>query len=388
MVRRSSRSESSKAKDTKDYKDSEEMDLRRVLRMLGSSTTDKDAAVERRRKGVEAGRIYSGEMLDGYLIIGLNEACVQRARKQGDKQPSFLIWDAIHEDTQEEMVLKGVNPALAAEKPELGMLLLNEFRVLSILEHKNIAKSFNLLRKGGMQYIPLEYLSFALEDVIGDQPTLEGLAFFAMESANAMQYLEKEGVVHGDIKLSQFRAGYDQTNPRYKTIKLIDFGGARHPKLVPTARIMYTPAYAAPEILSAAESKDAQRRIDAFTHEADMYSLGLLYSLIALTGKMRCDEISAVFYEPGKCAQKAVQAVYDHHVPYQFNRIIEAMVKERAEERIDANELMERLRAFNFHFGLGPRVETTVDLYTNEVIGKRVMRPELVPAAANARSGR
>ncbi len=335
-------------------------------------------AREKRKKQIMSSMVMPGEMLGKYIIFGITHGCAARTggMVSSDRQPNFIVWDAEDTDNEQDRVLKSANPKALLDTPELEAYIQNEWNVLRRLDHRNIVRAYKPIKKKHMTYLPMEYLPYGIHEVIGAKPDLEGIAFFASEAARAMQHLKREEVVHGDIKPSQFMAGHDPKDFSYSVVKLIDFGAAHHPETLPVG-VTHTPAYAAPEVLSVVGSSqtDELTKILAFTHKSDMYSLGLTIARIALTSKMDHHDVSDVFTEPGKSAQRAREALYDHHLPYLLNRIIENMTEQDRNDRIDADEAIARINDLMFVFDLGPKMKVSKDLYSGKETGRWIERP-------------
>ncbi|MBN1544287.1 protein kinase [Candidatus Woesearchaeota archaeon] len=350
----------------------------RILKhFFGEKAFDKSRkAREKRLKQIKKGLVVPGEVMGEYLIHRMNPGCIERARKSGKTIPCFNILDVTHLPTEEDRVLKTPNPALMIDRPDLEFYLQNEWRVLSRLNHRNIIKAYRPIQKRKVPYLPLEYLPYQLHEIIGKRPALEGIVFFALEAATAMQCLEQEGVVHGDIKPQQFMAGHDPEDFRYSVVKLLDFGAARHPDIPPVG-VIYTPAYLAPETKRAVETAGLsdEEKVAAFTHKSDIFALGLSYARVALSSEMASAEVSILFAEPGKAAKMTVEAMYDHHLPYLFNRIIEMMIAEDPDERIDADEVVRRFQDFMLTFNLGPKTVISKNLYSGKVLNRSTDRP-------------
>jgi serine/threonine protein kinase len=357
-------------------------DLRALLRALGASTRQSNMAAERWKNKVEASRIHPREVLGDYIVQGLTHGCKRRAQENIAVQ-KFKVWGATHLPSGEDRVLKAANPKLLTQRPELEEFTKNEHKVLSRLDHPNIITVYDPVVKGCMTYLPMEHLPFCAEDVIGDRPDMEGITFFAKEGTKALQYLKREGVVHGDIKPSQFRVGPHPNNRKYNIVKLLDFGGSTHPDL-PHVGMIYTAVYVAPELLAVvgtdacsrvlSDPDDIARRFKLMTHKADMFAFGLTVARVALSSTSNHDDISTIFDEPGKCASRAVEAMYGNHLPYMLNRIIEAATHADPNERIDADQMMEQLKSFCKVFGLGPKIEKRRDLYSGEIRVARAVR--------------
>ncbi|AMV24045.1 Serine/threonine-protein kinase PknH [Gemmata sp. SH-PL17] len=107
-----------------------------------------------------------------------------------------------------------------------------------------------------------------------DEPYLVGACAVAAKIAHAVAYLNNHGVIHGDLKPSNIVVGPGGTP------HLIDFNlsTAEAPRMV-----RGTPAYMAPELLSAARAGGTAAGIDAV--RADLFSLGLVVTEL-LTGRL------------------------------------------------------------------------------------------------------
>jgi serine/threonine protein kinase len=172
--------------------------------------------------------------------------------------------------------------AVKVIRPELSTdWLLERFRqerqILARLDHVNIAR---IVDGGstpeGLPYFVMDYVDgpsinrFCAEHALGSRARL---ALFQQVCA-AVQYLHRNGVIHGDLKPPNILVGVDGA------VKIVDFGIASAiaapQALSPNKRLpLMTPGYASAE----------QMRGEALTPACDVYSLGvILYEL--LTGSI------------------------------------------------------------------------------------------------------
>ncbi len=334
--------------------------------------------MERQQKKIRESTLARWDDFQDHIVYGVTRGCAQRMHKNSDdpdKQPKFTLYDTLHQPSGEDRIFKFANPSVLTKRPELDDMIINEHSVIERLDHPNIVKTRGLLRKGIISYLVLEYLPYNIAEIIGTKPDLQGAAFFLSESAKAIQYLHSQGVVHGDIKPAQFMGGYAQENPKYRVLKLLDFTGAIHPELPLPPRLPYTPGYAAPEVIAANGTKDADSKIKAFSHKADIYSLGISYAKVALRSAAKPDEISAVFNDPTLIAERVQEAMCLFHLPFRFAALIKDMTAPNPSDRPNIEEVMPHVEEFCMFNRLYDVTEITRDLYSGEVTKIKVTRP-------------
>ncbi len=338
---------------------------------------DMDEYKKNLAKAIRESAVQRGTCLGNYMVDSLTIGCWKKVkandyenRENGIYDPlTFLVRDAFYflpEGGVDCRVLKYANPEVLIKKPRLNKLIEREWQVISKLGHPNIVKCFPLVRKGKINYLPLEYLPKNVFDVIGAKPDLEGIYFFAFQAAQALRYLNSQGVVYGDINIQQFMAANDPECDGFSVIKLMDFTNSLHPDVFTSSIISYTPGYVAPELNKAIEDETVFEAQEKFlTPKADIYSLGVTLAKVALTSKMDHSEISDIFDGTEKCAQRSIEAMYDHYFPTYFNGIVELMTDKDPNERIGIEEVIVKLNTFRFAFNLAPKVvDIKKDLYS------------------------
>ena len=100
----------------------------------------------------------------------------------------------------------------------------NESRVISVLDHPNIVKVYDVNFTGEDQYIVMEYIDgVTLNQYIHHQGQLrwKDAVHFLRQILQALQHAHDHGVVHRDIKSQNIMLLRDGT------IKVMDFGIAR-----------------------------------------------------------------------------------------------------------------------------------------------------------------
>ncbi len=175
---------------------------------------------------------------------------------------------------------KGKNAAIKIMKPEhcsnesLVTRFQQELKIVSMLDHKNIAKILEWGIDDGRQYFAMEYVEGeSLRELIEREPVpIEKAVGICTSVSSALQYAHSRMVVHRDIKPENILL------TKKGDVKLVDFGIARiiddsQTRLTLTNVAMGSPLYMSPE------QKSDFRHVD---HRADVYSLGVvLYEMIS-----------------------------------------------------------------------------------------------------------
>jgi serine/threonine protein kinase len=172
--------------------------------------------------------------------------------------------------------LKVLSAELATD-PAMRTRFLQEADTTASLDHPNIVRVYSRgTTDQGELWIAMEYVAGTDAETAlraGAMPAPRALHIIT-EVARALDYAHRRGVVHQDIKPSNFLLG-DQPGERERVV-LSDFGVALTPESTETAGgpMTATLAYAAPEVITG-------KTIDA---RADVYALGCtLFRL--LTGR-------------------------------------------------------------------------------------------------------
>ena len=190
-----------------------------------------------------------------------------------------------------------------------------ERQILARLDHVNIARIVDGgTTAEGLPYFVMDYVDgptinrFCAQHVLSYRPRL---ALFQQACA-AVQYLHKNGVIHGDLKPPNILVGNDGF------VKLVDFGiasvlsGSKAAGQNISLPLM-TPGYASPE----------QMRGETLAPTSDVYSLGvILYELLAGTQPFplgsRSDLLNAVATQdptPPSIAARTAPHSGDSHDP-------------------------------------------------------------------------
>ncbi len=170
------------------------------------------------------------------------------------------------------------------DNTELVRRFKNESKAISLLNHDNIVKVFDVSVSDSIQYIVMEYVSgISLSDYIERS---EGklkwkiAVFFTEQILSALSHAHEKGVVHRDIKPQNIMLMQDGN------VKVMDFGIARLSRS--DSRTMTEKAIGSVHYISPEQAKG-----DTTDPKADIYSVGImLYEM--LTGMLPFEADSAV----------------------------------------------------------------------------------------------
>lgn len=167
-------------------------------------------------------------------------------------------------------------------KEEVKKILLNEYKILNKLCHKNIINVFSLrIRK---RSIVLEFIPFDLYTmmIMCIPPSLEERECFMRQICKGVAYLHNNNIVHRDLKLENIMVSFNEQTGC--TIKIIDFGSAvdfSHEE----KPLHYCHGMGGSEPLMAPEVLD---KLSYIGYPVDIWSLGvIMYQLFNLSGKPR-----------------------------------------------------------------------------------------------------
>jgi len=160
-----------------------------------------------------------------------------------------------------------------AERVRLKERLFREAQSAGILSHPNIVTIYDIAEEDGMAYIFMEFVNGPpLEKMLKVErtPDKETLLSIFRQTAAALDYAHKKGIVHRDIKPANIMIHEDGT------AKITDFGVAKimSQQMTLAGTMMGTPSYMSPE----------QVHSTAITGRADQFSLAVI-AYEVLTGE-------------------------------------------------------------------------------------------------------
>jgi hypothetical protein len=188
-----------------------------------------------------------------------------------------VVYKAIQLSLGRTVALK-VLPVAYAERPAFVKRFYEESMALSALNHPNIVTIIERGNVGKIYYFVMEYIDGpSLQELMKKPFPLEQLPAIARETAAALSYAHRQGVVHRDIKPSNIMLNSEAQ------VKVADFGLAglmtqqvSEPGGQSGPRKMGTPAYMSPE------QKKSPMNVDGRT---DIFSMGVV--LHELTTSLR-----------------------------------------------------------------------------------------------------
>ncbi len=160
-----------------------------------------------------------------------------------------------------------------AERERLRERLFREAQSAGILSHPGIVTIYDIAEENGMAYIFMEFVNGPpLEKMLleAQTPDKETLLSIFRQTAAALDYAHKKGIVHRDIKPANIMIHEDGA------AKITDFGVAKivSQQMTVAGTMMGTPSYMSPEQI---ESTEITGRTDQFSLAVMVYE--------ALTGE-------------------------------------------------------------------------------------------------------
>ncbi len=240
------------------------------------------------------------------------------------------------------VAIKILSPELTEDSSFVERFM-TEARAAGKLNHPNVVQVHEVGEADGIYYYSMEYLAGgSVQDQIrgGRKLTAEKAVKIVLGAAKALEYAEKQGVIHCDIKPDNLMLTEDGE------VRLADLGiartvASRGAKVKQEGGVLGSPHYMAPE----------QARGEAIDRRVDIYSLGAtFYRLLAgrtpFTGKNAREIMEKQVYEepPGLRS-------LDPNIPLEAARIAGKMMKKRPDKRyqsareavIDLTKLLESL---------------------------------------------
>ncbi len=175
-----------------------------------------------------------------------------------------------------------------AEHDRLRKRLLHEARSAGVLSHPGIVTIYDVAETDDLAYIAMEFVNGpTLEEVLSHPQPPDPATIFRVlrETAAALDYAHKKGIVHRDIKPANIMIHEDGT------VKITDFGVAKIPAsqlATQAGMVLGTPCYMSPE---QALGKPVDGRSDQFSLAVIAFEM--------LTGEkpFDSDQLAAVVYK-------------------------------------------------------------------------------------------
>jgi serine/threonine protein kinase len=189
-----------------------------------------------------------------------------------------LVLLARDERLMREVAVKFVSPALLAHH-DSRQRFLDEARAMARVRHANVVEVFAFDEHEGKPYFVMEYVPGITADtwfrermLAGTPPPVDEVLGIIEQCCRGASAIHRSGAIHGDLKPQNILLG-----PSFR-VALADLGLARVLDQAHTLETAGTPAYMAPETLSALGDPSLLPR-------RDVYSLGVM-TYQFLTGQL------------------------------------------------------------------------------------------------------
>ncbi|MGE0193973.1 MAG: protein kinase [Planctomycetota bacterium] len=247
-----------------------------ILRVLSDGQADKDATPAEGRTAntgsvpnpaaVETHRTLPPDALVGKELGGYR---VERKVGAGGMGGVYV---AEQLSLHRKVALKVLSEKFAADRDFVDQFV-NEARAAGALNHPNVVQVYDVGQADGQYFFSMEVMpGGSIEDKVKTGPAEWGDALnWFLDSANALIFARKKGILHRDVKPDNLMLAEDGS------AKLCDLGLAKkseHGDLM-NQGIIGTPHFISPEAI---------RRRPDIDHRTDLYSLGCTFYRI-LTGK-------------------------------------------------------------------------------------------------------
>ena len=265
-----------------------------------------------------------GKIVGGYSII-------EKIGRGG----MGTVYKALQISLNRTVALKILSEDMLKDKTFIEMFL-REARSAGQLNHNNIVQVYDVGRTPeDIYYFSMEYMpGGSIQELLIKKQRLSLFRATKMmlDSALGLQYAEKKGIVHRDIKPDNLMIGEEEM------IKICDLGLAKSiysPQQEQSNTLMGTPHYLAPE----------QAQGKAVDHRSDIYSLGAsFYRIISGVTPYSASSVKEIIAKKLREDPKPLKEVL-HSVPDSVVKVISRMMKRKIDERyVNAGELIKDLR--------------------------------------------
>lgn len=224
------------------------------------------------------------------------------------------------------------------DNEELVRRFKNESKAISILNHPNIVKVYDVSVTDQLQYIVMEYIDgITLKEYLKQRNgalTWKEVVHFATQVLSALDHAHSKGIVHRDVKPQNIMMQADGS------IKMMDFGIARFSRA--QSQTVSDKAIGSVHYISPEQAKG-----DHTDARTDIYSVGvMMYEM--LSGKLPFDGTGAVSIAIMQISEKPKPlAEVAPNIPVGLRQITEkAMEKDPADRYQSAQEMLDAIAAF------------------------------------------
>lgn len=224
------------------------------------------------------------------------------------------------------------------DNEELVRRFKNESKAISILNHPNIVKVYDVSVTDQLQYIVMEYIDgITLKEYLKQRNgalTWKEVVHFATQVLSALDHAHSKGIVHRDVKPQNIMLQADGS------IKMMDFGIARFSRA--QSQTVSDKAIGSVHYISPEQAKG-----DHTDARTDIYSVGvMMYEM--LSGKLPFDGTGAFSIAIMQISEKPKPlAEVAPNIPVGLRQITEkAMEKDPADRYQSAQEMLDAIAAF------------------------------------------
>jgi len=198
-----------------------------------------------------------------------------------------VVYRALDPAIGRPLAIKTIQITDPFERENLQKRLLREAQAAGILSHPGIVAIYDVGQEGELAYIAMELASGVSLDrlMMGEPPSSETILKVLFQTAAALDYAHKKGIVHRDIKPANLMLTDDGA------VKITDFGVAKMTssgQKTQAGTVVGTPNYMAPEQVLGHE-------VDS---RADQFSLAVVaYEMLTGDKPFFGDQLTTVLYK-------------------------------------------------------------------------------------------
>jgi len=210
-----------------------------------------------------------------------------------------------------------------SELAEVRERFFHEAAAVGKLNHPNIVTIFDVGEEHDLAFMAMEYIDgYSLDEKAqeGKLLPLDRVIRYVIQTADALDYAHREGIVHRDVKPANL-----MIDKKKDSVKITDFGIARitsHSR-TKTGMLLGTPSYMSPE----------QAMGHPVDHRADIFSLGTtLYALLTGEKPFTGDSLASLFYQIINAPHPDIRKL-NPKVSDTFKRIIDKALQKDPDKR-------------------------------------------------------
>ena len=259
------------------------------------------------------------------------------------------VYRGRHEKSGRIAAVKIFSPDDDHPPDQMRVLKDREVRMLVSVQHPNVVSFYDDGHVDEQFYYAMEYVGDSLlEEMRSDRTmsTLEKIRILR-QTANALQAIHNQGIVHRDVKPGNILLDYDPSEAVHA--KVTDLGIARHVSEADIVRettskkIPGTPKYLSPEQIE-------QRALDG---RSDVFGLGILaYQLLTGDPPFSADDTEG-YLSANRYQNPEPIDVENSGFPRFINQLVLKMLAKNREERYDSHTLARDLELAEQHLVSG-----------------------------------